>query len=186
MKPYHTYPHGVGQPPKLLDPFLPTTVEDKTTGDRMNVDGSVEDASQAKTSETTITSFRTTVTKKKVKIAKTTTLDSTTNVREGLTAGSTYRLKRVNLFETQDGLRQAWTMEAAVDKTVRQIWAPRMLTRLTNRHLSISEVDPRKVQFMTCVDITYNGYTLRAPRRVRYAFRFRRTFKCRPMLSTYL
>ena len=186
MKPSRTYPHGVCQLPKLLDPFLPTTYEDETTGDRIPGDGGVEDVSQAKTSETTITSFRTTVTKKKVKITKTTTLDSITFAREGLTVGSGYRLKRVNLFETPDGLRQAWTMEATVDKTVRQIWAPRMLTRLTNRYRSISEVDPRKVQLMKCVEITYEGHTLRDQRRVRYAFRFRRTSKCRPILSTYL
>ena len=44
-------------------------------------------------------------------------------------------------------------MEVAVDKTVRQIWAPRVLTRSTLHHLSINEVDTRKVHFMKSADI---------------------------------
>ena len=46
-------------------------------------------------------------------------------------------------------LRQVWVTEAAGDKTVRQIWTPRMLTRFTLNHRSINEVDTRKVHFIS-------------------------------------
>ena len=96
------------------------------------------------------------------------------NVRDGLTEGSTYRLKKIILLETRNGTKQVWTMEAVADKTVSRVWAPWVLTQHTYGNSGTEEIEPRNVQILKCLDITYKGSTSDDNDKIRYDFAFSR------------
>ena len=156
-----------------LDSFLQVSGEDEPTDDSLGVDEALIDGSQARPSEADIGKFLTRITRKTVS-ARSATYGFATNVRDGLTEGSTYRLKKIIMLETRIGSRQVWTMEAVVDKTVRRIWAPWVLTQHTYVNSGTEEIDPRNVQILKCVDIMYKGCTSDDNDKIKYDFAFSR------------
>ena len=123
----HAYPHGgsVHTPDQMskrqkLDSSLQVSGEDEPTDDSFGVDETLIDGSQARPSEAAITKFLTRITRKTV-TARRSSYSLAVNVRDGLTEGSTYRLKKIILLETWNGTKQVWTMEAVADKIVRRL-----------------------------------------------------------------
>ena len=164
----HAYPHGgsVHTPDQMskrqkLDSSLQVSGEDEPTDDSFGVDETLIDGSQARPSEADIGKFLTRITRKTV-AARSATFGFATNVRDGLTEGSTYRLKKISLLETRIGTRQVWTMEAVTDKLVSRVWAPWVLTQHTYGNSGTEEIEPRNVQILKCLDITYKGSTIRS------------------------
>ena len=174
----HAYPHGgsvhtsdqMSKRPKL-DSSLQVSGEDEPTDDSFGVDEALIDGSQARLSEATITKFLTRITRKTV-TARRGSYSLAVNVRDGLTEGSTYRLKKIILLETRNGTKQVWTMEAVADKRVRWIWAPWVLTQHTYGNSGTEEIEPRNVQILKCVDISYKGYTDGDNGKIKYDFAF--------------
>ena len=176
----HAYPHGgsvhtsdqMSKRPKL-DSSLQVSGEDEPTDDSLGVDEALIDGSQARPSDADIGKFLTRITRKTV-AARSATFGFATNVRDGLTEGSTYRLKKISLLETRIGTRQVWTMEAVADKTVSRVWAPWVLTQHTYGNSGTEEIEPRNVQILKCLDITYKGSTSDDNDKIRYDFAFSR------------
>ena len=176
----HAYPHGgsVHTPDQMskrqkLDSSLQVSGEDEPTDDSLGVDEALIDGSQARPSEADIGKFLTRITRKTV-TARRGSYSLAVNVRDGLTEGSTYRLKKIILLETRNGTKQVWTMEAVADKIVRRIWAPWVLTRHTYINSVSEEIEPRNVQILKCVDITYKGCTSDDNDKIKYDFAFSR------------
>ena len=176
----HAYPHGgsVHTPDQMskrqkLDSSLQVSGEDEPTDDSFGVDETLIDGSQARPSEAAITKFLTRITRKTV-TARRSSYSLAVNVRDGLTEGSTYRLKKIIMLETRIGTRQDWTMEAVADKIVRRIWAPWVLTRHTYINSVSEDIEPRNVQILKCLDITYKGSTSDDNDKIRYDFAFSR------------
>ena len=176
----HAYPHGgsVHTPDQMskrqkLDSSLQVSGEDEPTDDSFGVDEALIDGSQARPSEADIGKFLTRITRKTV-AARSATFGFATNVRDGLTEGSTYRLKKISLLETRIGTRQVWTMEAVTDKLVSRVWAPWVLTQHTYGNSGTEEIEPRNVQILKCLDITYKGSTSDDNDKIRYDFAFSR------------
>ena len=179
----HAYPHGgsVHTPDQMskrqkLDSSLQVSGEDEPTDDSFGVDETLIDGSQARPSEAAITKFLTRITRKTV-TARRSSYSLAVNVRDGLTEGSTYRLKKIILLETRNGTKQVWTMEAVADKIVRRIWAPWVLTRHTYINSVSEEIEPRNVQILKCVDITYKGYTDGDNGKIKYDFAFTQNWR---------
>ena len=179
----HAYPHGgsVHTPDQMskrqkLDSSLQVSGEDEPTDDSFGVDEALIDGSQARPSEATITKFLTRITRKTV-TARRSSYSLAVNVRDGLTEGSTYRLKKIILLETRNGTKQVWTMEAVADKIVRRIWAPWVLTRHTYINSVSEDIEPRNVQILKCVDITYKGSTSDDNDKIKYDFAFSRAWR---------
>ena len=179
----HSYPHGgsVHTPDQMskrqkLDSSLQVSGEDEPTDDSFGVDEALIDGSQARPSEATITKFLTRITRKTV-TARRSSYSLAVNVRDGLTEGSTYRLKKIILLETRNGTKQVWTMEAVADKIVRRIWAPWVLTRHTYINSVSEDIEPRNVQILKCVDITYKGYTDGDNGKIKYDFAFTQNWR---------
>ena len=176
----HAYPHGgsvhtsdqMSKRPKL-DSSLQVSGEDEPTDDSLGVDEALIDGSQARPSDADIGKFLTRITRKTV-AARSATFGFATNVRDGLTEGSTYRLKKISLLETRIGTRQVWTMEAVTDKLVSRVWAPWVLTQHTYGNSGTEEIEPRNVQILKCLDITYKGSTSDDNDKIRYDFAFSR------------
>ena len=176
----HAYPHGgsvhtTDQMSKRqkLDSSLQVSGEDEPTDDSLGVDEASIDGSQARPSEADIGKFLTRITRKTV-TARRGSYSLAVNVREGLTEGSTYRLKKIILLETRIGTRQVWTMEEVVSKLVSRVWAPWVLARYSSISTDPAMVDPSKVRVLKCVDITYKGYTDGANGTINYDFAFSR------------
>ena len=176
----HAYPHGgsvhtTDQMSKRqkLDSSLQVSGEDEPTDDSLGVDEASIDGSQARPSEADIGKFLTRITRKTV-TARRGSYSLAVNVREGLTEGSTYRLKKIILLETRIGTRQVWAMEAVADKTDIRIWAPWVLTRHTYVNPVSEEIEPCNVQILKCLDITYKGYTEGNNGKINYDFAFTR------------
>ena len=175
----HSYPHaGVHTPDQMskrqkLDSSLQVSGEDEPTDDSFGVDEALIDGSQARPSDADIGKFLTRITRKTV-AARSATFGFATNVRDGLTEGSTYRLKKISLLETRIGTRQVWTMEAVTDKLVSRVWAPWVLTQHTYGNSGTEEIEPRNVQILKCLDIMYKGSTSDDNDKIRYDFAFSR------------
>ena len=178
----HSYPHtGVHTPAQMskrqkLDSSLQVSGEDEPTDDSLGVDEASIDGSQARPSEADIGKFLTRITRKTV-TARRGSYSLAVNVREGLTEGSTYRLKKIILLETRIGTRQVWAMEAVADKTDIRIWAPWVLTRHTYVNQVSEEIEPCNVQILKCLDITYKGYTEGNNGKINYDFAFTQNWR---------
>ena len=169
-----------------VDPFIQSSDEDDPSddgsSDRLVVDETVIDDSQARGLEEDIVAFLTATAITEEKEGKdqgehytANGHERATNVQTGLTERSAYRLKDITVFKTHRyGKKQVWTMEEVVSKLVSRVWAPWVLARYSSISTDPAMLDPDKVRVLKCVDITYKGYTDGDNGTINYDFAFSR------------
>mgnify|MGYP000855377443 FL=1 len=169
-----------------VDPFIQSSDEDDPSddgsSDRLVVDETVIDDSQARGLEEDIVAFLTATAITEEKEGKgqgehytANGYERATNVQTGLTERSAYKLKAITVFKTRHyGKKQVWTMEEVVSKLVSRVWAPWVLTQHTYGNSGTEEIEPRNVQILKCLDITYKGSTSDDNDKIRYDFAFSR------------